>query len=191
MTDTLEVRNTANQLVMTLSGATKLAEFAGDVSCNTVIALKYLGVTVGASGDSRDLTVWGDSHLKGNVTIGGYLMAKPYMAMRLVTDFTTGAFPRTPAIGYFGYLTSGVTISRGSGSDLGFYQFTLSPPHPQGANAFYNVQLRSSSSTVQSISTPGAYPTINSTSTGFTLWFRSPASYTTFNDASFYVYSIP
>ena len=191
VTDTLDVRNTANQSLMTLSGATKLAEFAGNISCNTMIVTKYDQITVGASGTPGDLTVWGNCDLKGNVTIGGYMSVKPYIALRLGTDFTTGTYPRTPTIGYFGYLTSGVTVSRGTGSDLGFYQFTLSPPHPQGANAFYNVQLRSSSSTVQSITTPGAYPTINSTATGFTLWFRSPASYTTFNDASFYVYSIP
>ena len=49
--------------------------------------------------------------IPGSLTVGGSFTAKPYVAVRLVTDFSQGTYPRTPLINYFGVLTSGKFVS--------------------------------------------------------------------------------
>ena len=134
--------------------------------------------------------------MSGNLTVSGFIAAKPYASLRVATAGGTpstgtavGAIgtPGTVSLFQYGFLTS-VSLSRGTvATTIFLYLFTLPTAHPLGLNYIVNGCFRTGSSTDAS---PNAFLTFTVTSaTQFAVWVRSSTSSSM--DGNVYVYTVP
>ena len=152
----------------------------------------------------NSLDVTGNTTIGGNLTLTGYLAAKPFVSLRVVTGggtaTTISASTGLPVIGtpglsvinQYGYIQN-ASLARGTaGATNAFiYTFTWPTPHPLGINFIVNAVFRTGSSTdPQPI---GVITTNVTSSTSFNVWFRTTLGTTTnmFVDGTFYVYTVP
>jgi hypothetical protein len=146
------------------------------------------------------LTVYNSASIGGNLTVGGFISAKPYISLRVSTSlFSSGAISAIPsttstigtagAVTVFNYgYTTTVTTARGTAgaSNAFLYTFSWSTPHPLGTNYAIGCSFHTGASSSPS---PNAFITTNNTATSITVWIRS--SDNILRDGNFYVYSIP
>jgi hypothetical protein len=133
----------------------------------------------------------------GNLTVNGFIAAKPYASLRVATaggtpstGTTVGTIGTTGTVSLFqyGFLTN-VSLSRGTAAttNLFLYSFTLPTAHPLGTNYIVNGGFRTVGSTEAS---PNAFLTFNvASATQFTVWVRSSTNI--LMDGNFYVYTVP
>jgi hypothetical protein len=155
----------------------------------------------------NSLDVTGNTTIGGNLTLTGYLAAKPFVSLRVITGGGTPSTVNTSGVTIigtpgaslvtpYGY-NSNVTIARGTaGATNAFiYTFTWTTPHPLGINYIVNAVFRTGSSTDPQ---PAGVITTNVTSsTSFNVWIRTtvgttfPGTPNVFADRTFYVYTVP
>jgi hypothetical protein len=144
------------------------------------------------------LDVTGNTTIGGNLTLTGYLAAKPFVSLRVLTGGgtpSTATVIGTPGVSLvtpYGYIPT-VTVARGTaGATNAFiYAFTWTTPHPLGINYIVNAAFRTGSSTdPQPV---GVLTTNVTSSTSFNVWIRTTVGSTTnvFADGTFYVYTVP
>ena len=128
-----------------------------------------------------------------SATLGNYYnktesdnLRKPYFSIRLITDLTTGTFPRTPtSITSYGQVS--YIFTRGTAGNSGMYTFTFSAAHPYGSSFVANaIFYTSTSGTALPI---GIFTIEIASSTVINLWIRNTSN--NFNDGSFYLYTVP
>ena len=148
-------------------------------------------LSIGAIDASSNCTIG------GNLTVNGFIAAKPYASLRVATaggtpstGTTVGAIGKLGTVSLFqyGFLTN-VSLSRGTAAttNLFLYSFTLPTAHPLGTNYIVNGGFRTGSSLDAS---PNAFLTFNVTSsTTFAVWIRSSTGI--LMDGNFYVYTVP
>ena len=135
--------------------------------------------------------------MSGNLTVNGFIAAKPYASLRVSTaggtpstGTTVGTIgtPGTVSLVQYGFLTN-VSVARGTvaTTNLFLYSFTLPTAHPLGTNYIVNGGFRTASSTDVS---PKAFLTFTVISaTYFCAWVRSSTGILV--DGNFYVYTAP
>ena len=146
---------------------------------------------------TRGVPIQTPTIIDSNLTVNGFISAKPFVSLRVITSggtpstgTTTGTIgtPGTVALTYFGFTTS-VNVARGSvGNTNNFlYTFSWTTPHPLGANYIPMAIFRTTSTSEVS---PNAFFTVtNSSSTSFTLWIRGATNI--LQDGNFFVYTVP
>ena len=146
----------------------------------------------------NSLDVTGNTTIGGNLTLTGYLAAKPFVSLRVVTG---GGTPSTATVigtaglsvlNQYGFIQN-VTLARGTagGVNAFIYTFTWATPHPLGINYIVNAIHRTGS---YADPHPTGVITANvNSSTSFSLWVRTTVGTTTnvFADGTFYVYTVP
>jgi hypothetical protein len=150
----------------------------------------------------NSLDVTGNTTIGGNLTLTGYLAAKPFVSLRVATGAGTATTISAglPVIGtpgfsiltQYGYIQN-VSLARGTaGATNAFiYTFTWTTPHPLGINFIVNAVFRTGGS---ADSQPIGVITTNVTSsTSFNVWIRTTLGTTPnmFVDGTFYVYTVP
>jgi len=208
-TDWLEIRNNADQTIVAFTGASKTTYFEGHtIVYDRFDAESFGDVEVGSSaaGDARNLTVWGNSQLKGNVTIGGYLTARPYISMRVST---TGGTPSTinagnVVVGTPGTVTvtqlgsnTSVVCTRGTAGNSNYllYTFSWTGTHPLGSNYVAHATFQTGGTSSFPPNTPVI--TTNASSTSITVWIRGTLTSggvtypNVLQDGNFYLTSYP
>jgi hypothetical protein len=152
----------------------------------------------------NSLDVTGNTTIGGNLTLTGYLAAKPFVSLRVITGAgtatTISASTGLPVIGTPGFSTltqygyvQNVSLARGAaGATNAFiYAFTWPTPHPLGINYVVNAGFRTGGSAdPQPI---GVITTNVTSSTSFNVWIRTTLGTTSnmFADGNFYVYTVP
>ena len=210
----LSIKKIAAASITTTGNATITGSLtAGDLTCNSI---KSPGTSSGVeirsvsnvllakvfdSGQSQlysGLDVSGSTTIGGNLTLTGYLAAKPFVSLRIVSG---GGTPSTAtvigtagatAVVQNGYIQN-VSTTRGTiGAVNAFiYTFTWTTPHPMGINYAVNAVFRTgSTSDVMPI---GVITTNATSSTSFNLWIRTTVGSTTnvFADGHLYIYTVP
>ena len=166
----------------------------------------------GATGPAPDTSVFaplaspsfsGNVSMSGDLTVTGFLSAKPYVALRVTTTggtpSTVSGTPATVTIGtpgnvtltQLGYNTTSV-CTRGSVGNTNYfiYIFTWTGAHPLGSNFVPNVVYQTGSTTSAQ---PLGVITAAATSTSITVWLRATIGTISnvLQDGTFYVYSVP
>ena len=133
----------------------------------------------------------------GNLTVNGFIAARPYASLRILTTGGTPSTvttvgnigtPGTVSLFQQGFLTN-VSLMRGTAgtTNLFLYSFTLPTAHPLGTNYIVNGGFRTASSTDAS---PNAFLTFTVISaTNFCVWVRSSTGI--LMDGNLYVYTVP
>ena len=152
------------------------------------------------SNSTRDVIINTPLIVNNNVTISGFLAAKPYISLKVTTSGgtpstgitvypapTTIGTPGTATFVNIGYQTN-VTLARGTPNATNWFLYTFSwtTPHPLGLNYSVGCTFQSGSTSTAS---PNAFFTANATATSITVWIRSVDNIV--RDGNFYVYSIP
>ena len=122
---------------------------------------------------TRDVEINAPLIVNNNVTINGFLAAKPYVGVYVSSSGSVSTNVKP------GYVTP--TVAKTTGQ----YIFTLPTAHPSGVNYEVFVQQRMIASTTAN-ALYGVYVT---SSTSFTVWSKSTANALT--DSDFYVYTVP
>ena len=122
---------------------------------------------------TRDVEINAPLIVNNNVTINGFLAAKPYVGVYVSSSGSVSNNVKP------GYVTP--TVAKTTGQ----YIFTLPTAHPSGVNYEVFVQQRMIASTTAN-ALYGVYVT---SSTSFTVWSKSTANALT--DSDFYVYTVP
>ena len=122
---------------------------------------------------TRDVVITAPLIVNNNVTINGFLAAKPYVGVYVSSSGSVSTNVKP------GYVTP--TVAKTTGQ----YIFTLPTAHPSGVNYEVFVQQRMIVSTTAN-ALYGVYVT---SSTSFTVWSKSTANALT--DSDFYVYTVP
>jgi hypothetical protein len=154
----------------------------------------------------NSLDVTGNTTIGGNLTLTGYLAAKPFVSLRVATGAGTATTISAglPVIGtpgfsiltQYGYIQN-VSLARGTaGATNAFiYTFTWTTPHPLGVNFIVNAVFRTGGSAdFQPI---GVITTNVTSSTSFNVWIRTTlgsglgTTPNMFVDGTFYVYTVP
>ena len=140
----------------------------------------------------------------GNLTVTGYLSARPYISLRVATTGGTPSTvvagspptvtlgtPGTVALTHLGTNTTTV-CTRGTpgNTNLFLYVFTWTGAHPLGANFVPNVIYQTGAT---SSAQPLGVITASVTSTSITVWLRATVGTVSnvLQDGSFYVYTVP
>ena len=149
---------------------------------------------------TRDVEINAPLIVNNNVTINGFLAAKPYVSLRVLTSTATPAVastgttagsigtPGTVSLTQYGFLTN-VSVARGTvaTTNLFTYTFTLPTAHPLGTNYLVNGGFYTSGSLSAS---PNTFLTFNvASSTTFNVWVRSSTNILL--DGNFHVYTVP
>ena len=143
----------------------------------------------------------GNSTIGGNLTVNGFIAAKPYVSFRVSTTggvpsavvgaATSIGTPGTVTITNFGFNTS-VVCTRGTSGNVNafLYTFTWTGAHPLGANFGANVLYYTTST---SSAQPLGVITAIVAATSITVWLRATVGTVSnvLQDGSFYVYSVP
>ena len=149
---------------------------------------------------TRDVEINAPLIVNNNVTINGFLAAKPYVSLRVLTSTATPAVastgttagsigtPGTVSMTQYGFLTN-VSVARGQTgtTNLFTYLFTLPTAHPLGANYIVNGSFYTPSALTAS---PNAFLTFNViNSTSFNVWVRTATNI--LMDGNFHVHTVP
>ncbi len=204
---------TATSITTTGNAAITGSLSAAGLTCHTIkspsaatgVEIRSVGNTLLAkafdSGQTQlysSLDVSTSVTIGGNLTLTGYLAAKPFVSLRIIT--AAGTPSTATVIGtaggslvqQYGFIQN-VTTSRGTvgAANAFIYTFTWTTPHPLGLNYIVNAIFRTGSSTDPQ---PAGVITTNATSsTSFNVWIRTTVGTTpnVFADGSFYVYTVP
>ena len=122
---------------------------------------------------TRDVVIAAPLIVNNNVTINGFLAAKPYVGVYVSSSGTVSTNVKP------GYVTP--TVAKTTGQ----YIFTLPTAHPSGVNYEVFVQQRMIAYTTAN-ALYGVYVT---SSTSFTVWSKSTAN--ALVDSDFYVFTVP
>jgi hypothetical protein len=148
---------------------------------------------------TRDVIIGTPLICNSNVTINGFLAAKPYISIKISTSlFSSGVISAIPststAIGIPGMMSitnlgfQSAIVSRGTVGNNNYFLYTFTfPAHPLGAN--YTVGCTFNTGATSSTN-PNAVITTNNTSTQITVWIRENTT-NILRDGTFSVYSIP
>ena len=172
VTDELLLVNNASQTMVTFLGATKGTIFEGNVACNTMSALKYDKIVIGAPGESGNLTVNGNATVTGNATFGGNLSLggsltsySPYWIAGRIDGTTTVPTVVTSK----GDKGAEITCVRKSGQPVGVYDISWTTAHPDGVNW---IGMVSGEGNCYNETLGYSGTNYTNTSTGFTCLFR-------------------
>ena len=149
---------------------------------------------------TRDVIISTPLIVNNNVTINGFLAAKPYISLKVSTSlYSSGTILAVPStssvIGTPGAVTltnvgyqQSVTIGRGVVGNVNYFLYTFTfPAHPLGSAFTVGCTFNTPSTSTTS---PKAVITTNNTSTTITLWIREITT-NILRDGTFYVYSVP
>jgi hypothetical protein len=145
------------------------------------------------------LDVTGDTTIGGNLTLTGYLAAKPFVSLRVTTgggtpstlNATTGVTtigtPGAVVLVQNGFIQN-VTVARGTAgaSNAFLYTFSWTTAHPLGSN--YAVMCQFQGSSTSNLS-PNGFFRANGATNAITLWVRTSDGI--IKDENFYVYTVP
>ena len=154
-----------------------------------------------SNNSTRDVVIATPLIVNNNVTINGFLAAKPYISLKISTSiYSSGTILAVPststsAIGTPGAVTitnygfqSNITVARGTVGNVNHFLYTFTfPAHPFGAN--YGVGC-TFNTTGTSSANPNATITSNTQATSITVWIRETST-NILRDGNFYVYSVP
>ena len=148
---------------------------------------------------TRDVIINTPLIVNNNVTINGFIAAKPYISVKISTSlFSSGGIAAIPStstvIGTPGAMTitnlgfQSTIVSRGTlgNNNYFLYSFTF-PAHPLGSSFAVGCTFITGST---SNPTPNAIITATNTSTTITVWIRETST-NILRDGNFYVYSVP
>ena len=175
---------------LTVKGSS--STFQNGVAVGTEMPTSAIALSVAGAGIFQ-----GNVLMSGNLTVNGFIVAKPYASLRVstaggtpstgTTAVTIGT-PGTVSLIQYGFLTN-VSVARGTAAttNLFLYSFTLPTAHPLGTNYIVNGGFR----TVGSIDpSPNAFLSFTVTSaTQFAVWVRSSTSI--IMDGNFHVHAVP
>ena len=149
---------------------------------------------------TRDVEINAPLIVNNNVTINGFLAAKPYISLKVSTSlYSSGTILAVPStssvIGTPGAVTltnvgyqQSATVGRGTVGNVNYFLYTFTfPAHPLGSS--YGVGCTFNTGSTSSTN-PNAIITTNNTSTQITLWIREITT-NILRDGTFYVYSVP
>ena len=152
-----------------------------------------------SNNSTRDVVIATPLIVNNNVTINGFLAAKPYISLKISTSiYSSGTILAVPStasvIGTPGAVTQtnmgyqSATIGRGTVANSNYFLYTFTfPAHPLGSSFAVGCTFITGST---SNAAPNAIFTSTNTSTTITVWIREPST-NILRDGNFYVYSVP
>ena len=153
------------------------------------------GISVGILQPTASVGIncYSSATIGGNLTVTGFISAKPYVSLNVVTSGGTPSTlsvigtPGTMTVTNYGYTTS-ITSGRGTAGNSNYllYVFSWSTPHPLGTN--YAVMCNFQGSSTSNLS-PNGFFRATGTSTAITVWVRTADGI--IKDENFYVYTVP
>jgi hypothetical protein len=224
---TLTTRSTGTKLVLYPSLTTIAADYAigvegsnmwlsvaGDAAGN---GFKFYGnttnvATIKGNGDfacngaisSASSSTTGNATVGGDLSVTGFLSAKPYISLRIVTTggtpSTVSGSPATVTVGTPGTVTltnlgsnTTTVCSRGTVGNGNYllYTFNWIGAHPLGSNFAANAMFYTTGTA--SGQPVGAITLVVNSATQITLWIRATVGgiSNVLQDGNFYVYSVP
>jgi hypothetical protein len=200
---------TATSITTTGNAAITGSLTVGDLTCNSIKSLSTAsGVEIRSVGNAllakvfdggqtqlySSLDVSTNVTIGGNLTLTGYLSAKPFVSLRVMTG---GGTPSTASVigtaggsvvVQNGFITNVVTTRGPVGAANAFlYTFTWSIPHPLGISYVPNAIFRTGSSSDPS--PVGVITAVVTSSTSFSIWIRTATNI--FVDGNFFCYTVP
>ena len=148
---------------------------------------------------TRGIHCYSSASIGGNLTVDGFLAAKPYISIKVSTSvYSSGVILAVPStssvIGTPGAVTQinqgyqSATITRGTVANTNYFLYTFTfPAHPLGSLFAVGCTFLTGGT---SNPTPNAIFTATNTSTTITVWIRETST-NILRDGNFYVYSIP
>ena len=197
--------DTNHNIVIENSEGSEVARFYNDYRCRfngdtTILGNADVSGTLYSAGP---VTCNQTLSVGGNLTVTGYLSARPYISLRVATTggtpSTVSGSPATVTLGTPGTVTlthlgtnTTTVCTRGTPGNTNYflYTFTWTGAHPLGANFVPNVIY-------QTGATASAQPlgviAANVTSTSITVWLRATVGKVSnvLQDGTFYVYTVP
>jgi hypothetical protein len=178
-------------LLSTTNHSLKLGSGPAVLDVNPEPQIEILGT------GTRGVTIKTPTIIDSNLTVNGFISAKPYVSLKITTS---GGTPSTllngvttigtpgASVGITCGYTSAVTLARGTpGATNAFlYTITWTTAHPLGSNYVVMCNFQGGSTTNSS---PNGFFRANGTSNSITVWVRTSDGI--IKDENLYVYSVP